>query len=121
MWTTFKDYQSDLTGKGYGKGFVSLNMRATNAYRNRTAVAYIANRYLDPDIINFLKHHGCKPNRNAFALSEMLQFIWRSAIRDEKEITLYVPSKRMRDLLLGWMETEGTNNSNDNKTQLKIL
>jgi hypothetical protein len=34
----------------------------------------------------------------------MLQWIFRSAVRDEKEIWLYIPSKRMRDLLVEWMD-----------------
>ena len=33
----------------------------------------------------------------------MLQWIWRSAIRDGKPINAYIPSKRMRELLINWM------------------
>ena len=39
-----------------------------------------------------------------YALSTMLQWIWRSAIRRGEEIWLYVPSRRMRTLLKDWME-----------------
>ena len=48
--------------------------------------------------------NGVSVDEDGFALSEMIQFIWRSAIRDGKEITLYVPSSRMRNLLLDWLE-----------------
>lgn len=41
-----------------------------------------------------------------FALSEMIQFIWRSAIRDNKPIKLYIPSVRMRNLLEKWIEEQ---------------
>ena len=34
----------------------------------------------------------------------MLQFIWRSAIRDGKEIWVYIPSIRMRNLLKQWIK-----------------
>ena len=34
----------------------------------------------------------------------MLQFIWRSAIRDGKEIWIYIPSIRMRTLLKKWIK-----------------
>lgn len=34
----------------------------------------------------------------------MIQWIWRSAIRNGEEISLYLPSKRMRDLLTEWIE-----------------
>ena len=38
------------------------------------------------------------------ALSEMIQWIWRSAIRDGKEIWIYIPSSRMRGLLEDWIK-----------------
>ena len=34
----------------------------------------------------------------------MLQFIWRSAIRNGEEIWVYIPSIRMRNLLKQWIE-----------------
>jgi hypothetical protein len=34
----------------------------------------------------------------------MIQWIWRSAIRDGEEVYLYIPSKRMRTLLTDWMD-----------------
>ncbi len=40
---------------------------------------------------------------DTYALSEMLQFIFRSAIRDGKEIELYIPSFRMRQMLKEWI------------------
>ena len=43
-------------------------------------------------------------DQDGYALSEMLQWIWRSAIRDGKEINLYIPSKRMRTLLTDWID-----------------
>lgn len=43
-------------------------------------------------------------DENGYALSEMLQFIWRSAIRDGKEIWVYIPSIRMRELLKQWIK-----------------
>ena len=38
--------------------------------------------------------------------------IWRSAIRDGKPINLYIPSKRMRELLINWINNtyQGGNN-----------
>lgn len=102
MWTTFKSLSPSIQGKGYSKGFVSLNMRATNQYRGKDTIAYLANRYLNPLIKNFFLTNGVKVDEDAFALSELIQFIFRSQIRDEKPITIYLPSKRMRTILLNW-------------------
>lgn len=104
IWTTFKDYQSLLKGKGYTKGYLPLNSRATNEYRDRTSVAYPVNRYLNPFVKNFFNINGIDVDENGFALSEMLQFIWRSAIRDGKEVWVYIPSVRMRNLLRQWIK-----------------
>ena len=104
IWTTFKDYQSLLKGKGYTKGFLPLNSRATNEYRDRTSVVYPVNRYLNPFVKNFFGINGINVDENGFALSEMLQFIWRSAIRDGKDIWVYIPSIRMRNLLKQWIK-----------------
>lgn len=103
LWTTFKDFKKPLSGKGYGRAFVPLNMRASNKYRDRISVAYPVNRYLDTSIKHFFMQHDVEVDEDGFALSEMLQFIWRSAIRDGKEIWIYVPSARMRNLLKNWI------------------
>lgn len=103
LWTTFNDFRPLLNSKGYGRGYVSLNMRASNEYKNRTSVAYPVNRYINPVIKNFFIKHNVEADDAGFALSEMLQFIWRSAIREGNEIWVYIPSIRMRRLLKNWI------------------
>ena len=67
-------------------------------------VAYLVNRYLNPVVKNFFKSRNVEVDEDGYALSEMLQFIWRSAIREYREINVYIPSSRMRDLLLIWIK-----------------
>lgn len=107
LWTCYKDSVPWLLGprNAYQSSFLALNARATNAYRNANNVAYLVNRFIDPNIAKFFASRGIEVDPDRFALSEMLQFIWRSAIRDDKEINLYIPSSRMRELLCGWMKT----------------
>ena len=104
IWTTFKEYQYKLKGQGYSKGFIPVNSRATNEYKDRFNIAYPVNRFLNPYVKNFFTSNNIEINEDGWALSEMLQFIWRSAIRDGKEINVYIPSKRMRNLLKAWIE-----------------
>lgn len=104
LWTTFKDFEPVVRGKGYTKGFVSINLRATNEYKHKTAVAYLVNIFLNPVVKNFFLDRNITIDEDGYALSEMLQLIFRSAIRDNNPIKLYVPSKRMRDILIGWLE-----------------
>lgn len=107
LWTTYVDRKHWLLGQRgrFSTGFLALNARATNAYRDATAVAYLVNRFVDPNIAKFFASRGVRIDADQFALAEMLQFIWRSAIRDGKEIDLYIPSRRMRELLKGWMKS----------------
>lgn len=109
LWTTFKANQSWLLGDNnrYKSSFVFMNSRATNAYRHTNCVAYLLNRFADPNITRFFSSVGIEINQDIFALSEMLQFIWRSAIRDGREIHLYIPSKRMRKLFVDWVRSIG--------------
>lgn len=104
MWTAFKNTKSALAGKGYTKGFVPSRIRATNKFRGRINVAYPINVFFEPHLKKFFLSHGVHIDEDRYALSEMLQCIWRSAIRDGKEIQVYVPSERMRGLLKQWIE-----------------
>lgn len=104
IWCTFTDYFEELKGNGYRKRFVAINTRATNLYKDCHNVAYLVNRYLRPPIKNFFTTRGVEVDEDGYALSEMLQFIWRSAIRECKPIELYIPSSRMRGLLKQWIE-----------------
>ena len=104
MWSTYRDAKSKIQGKGYTNGFIPFNKKATNEYRNRTAVAYCVNLYMNVGQKLFYQNNGVEVDEDAYALSIMVQWIWRSAIRDGQKIVLYVPSKRMRGLLTNWME-----------------
>lgn len=105
LWTVFKDYQNLLKGKGYTKGFLSCNIRATNKYRSRDRLAYCVNVYYNPLLKNYFQEQGVEVHEDEYALSEMIQWIWRSAIRDGKEIWVYIPSRRMRELFQNWLDS----------------
>lgn len=103
LWTVFKDYKKQLQGKGYAKSFLSCNARATNAYSDRTAVAYMCNIFFNPILKNFFESKGVRVEEDKWALSEFLQFMFRSGIRKGEHIRIYIPSLRMRNLLKKWM------------------
>lgn len=104
LWGTFKDYSRALRGKGYTKAFLSFNARATNNYRNCTALAYLANVYVNVGHKLLYKRRGVEIDEDKYALSTMIQWIWRSAIRDGKDIYIWIPSSRMRNLLINWID-----------------
>jgi hypothetical protein len=104
MWTTFKSSKSKLSGKGYTNGFVPVNARATNDYGNKINLAYCSIIFLNPIVKQYFTNEMIEVDEDGFAISELLQWIFRSAIRRGQKINLYIPSTRMRTLLLNWLK-----------------
>lgn len=106
MWTTFKDFKNDCKGQGYSNGFIECNIRATNEFRHKKYLAYCCNIYLNPMQKRLFEYNNIEVNEDYFALDKLVQWIFRSQLRDEKEIDIYIPSSRMRNLLLNWINNK---------------
>ena len=105
IWTTFTKARSGLYSVALtDDNFIANNIRATNAYREMDIIIYLVDKRYNPVIQNWFKSKNIKVNENMYALGEMIQCIWRSAIREKNEIYIYLPSKRMRGLLLTFLE-----------------
>lgn len=104
MWSTFSRVRPVLTGAGYSSCFVPVNTKATNEYSDRTCLAYAANIYMPVTDAIFYRGKGVDVDEDVYALSTLIQWIWRSAIRKGERVKLYLPSKRMRDILKRWIE-----------------
>ena len=105
MWTTFKQFKSKLKSQTCSdKNFVNIAARATNDYADRKYLCYTINRYMNPFLVNFFSKRGIKVSQDEYALSEMIQWVWRSAIRNGEKIYIYIPSERMRNLLKNWLD-----------------
>lgn len=104
LWTVYEKARDWLKGKGYTNGFIACNLRATSQYRHKKYLAYCINFFMNPFYKKYFESQGAVVDDDKYSLSEMVQWIWRSAIRDGKEIWIYVPSKRMRTLLTDWLE-----------------
>lgn len=125
FWTTFKDYKDDLKGKRYTRSktvtlddrtwkrdpFVAKNMRASNEYRDCTNCIYLVDVRINPYLRGYLTEHGAKRfDEDIYSLLEMLQFIFRGAIRNKEEdelgnhLNLFIGSPRMCNLLKTWLQ-----------------
>lgn len=105
IWTTFIDHQEKLKGKGYANSFLQCAEKGSNEYGDRKYIAYCCNRFFHPDDITYFHRFDISVRDELWALSEMIQFIWRSAIRNDEEIYLYIPSSRMRGIFKQWLES----------------
>ena len=106
LWTIYKQASREVSGGRFAKSWLACGTKATNDWKDTWCVAYIVNLFVNPMIMKLLYHKGSQMDQEMFALSEMVQFIWRSRIREGKEIQLYIPSKRMRELLKRWLNDE---------------
>ena len=88
--------------------FLACNARATNDYGDRSVLAYLFNMFPNPYIKRYFESKNEADNTNIhvdendLALSCMLQWIWRSRIRNNQPIKIWIPSARMRNLLIEW-------------------
>ena len=87
LWTTYKSSQDDLKGKRYSKQFLSYTTRATNQYKHIENMAFMLNLFMNPNEVNYFIGQNVKINEELLAISDMLQWIFRSSIRDNKPIT----------------------------------
>ena len=106
MWTTYEKVKSKLSNKGYARGFVPCNSRATNEFSDRTCLMYCCNWYEHPEVVKFFNQFDIEVSQDKTALSNLLQWLWRSNIREpdsDKTIEIYIPSVRMRRLFVEWL------------------
>lgn len=92
------------------KCFVPCNARATNDYQTRWACAYACNMFPNKYIKRYFENRQkkdslqIKVNEDYFALSCLLQWVWRSRVRKGEPIHVYIPSTRMRKLFIDWLD-----------------
>jgi len=104
MCATYKDYWGKIRSGGFWNSNVVFTQKSSNSYRDRSVLAYPVNLFVNAGITRFYKEHGQSFDQDRYALSTMVQWVWRSAIRDGKPINIYIPSKRMRTLFTDWMK-----------------
>ncbi|QGH73796.1 hypothetical protein [Vibrio phage vB_VhaM_VH-8] len=88
------------------KVWIATQTRATNDYAHKTHLVHAFNRYPNTSIQSYLQDYGQGVDADIFALSELVQWVWRSAIRNGEPITLCIVSKRMRKLFDKWLEED---------------
>ena len=85
--------------------FIPCSARASNEYAHKKVMIHAFNRYPNQVVATYLQDAGAPINKDRFALSEMIQWIWRSCIRKGEEVTVLVLSERMNKLLKEWLLT----------------
>ena len=106
VWTTVKRNTNPLQKRGYDKCFIPSNTRSIQEFKTKHCVIYTVNEAINPFVLSYFKDRGINIDEDKWALAEMIQFISRSAVSNNEDVNVYVPSKRMRELLLDYCKEE---------------
>lgn len=106
VWTTYSHCRYKVTRSRFQEQFIPFNTRATNEFKEATNLAFLLNLYFNPFEKTLLTALGYGFVEEHFVISTLIQFIFRSAVREGKEVNLYLPSPRMREYLEKWKKGE---------------
>ena len=121
LWATIDDSHGKLRSAGVWNNNLPFNYRATNNYADRIILAYPVNVFVNVGKKNYFNRNGLEFHEDQYALSMMIQWIWRSAIRNGEDIWIYIPSRRMRELLQGWLDSLANQQNNGIPTNTETL
>lgn len=99
----------DIDGETYAKGcWLYSEARATNLYRNRKTMIYCIDKYPLQSVKAYLQDYGQDVDNDKYALSCLLQWLWRGCIRTGKPMNVCCISTkdRMHKLLDSWLNCE---------------
>ena len=77
--------------------------RGTNNFAHCSHLIYLYDQHPHPFITRWLGDSSTA-FADAYALTELIQWVWRSRVRRGQPITLYLPSLRMRMLFERWLD-----------------
>lgn len=115
LYTTFKAYAGKIAGTGCKdvdfdnpeSRFVSKTARASNQFSDRDRILYCVDVFPHVDIKNYLDSLMDDKSKwldsDRYAISEMVQFVFRSALREGKPVKIYIASERMTRLFKQWL------------------
>lgn len=108
-----------------GVRWIGNTTRGVNDHISCTHAVYLYDQHPRPQLLQFLNMPAnSQAGRNfsdAYALSEMVQWLFRCCIRQgglnavapfathRRKATVYIPSERMRNLLINWLNTGRVN------------
>ena len=82
--------------------WIANTTRGTNDYMHCSHLIYLYDQNINFIVARWLGDSSRAFNA-AYALTELIQWVWRSRVRRGEPITLYLPSPRMRRLFEEWL------------------
>ena len=66
---------------------------------------YLYDQHVNP-VVGRWVNNSSRSFDDAYALTELIQWVWRSRVRRGEAITLYLPAPRMRRIFLDWLDDD---------------
>lgn len=86
--------------------WLPCTIRATNDYAEKNVLIHAYRRHPLQSVNAYLQDYGQPIDIEVFALSELLQWTWRSAIRNGEPISICILSDKMLKLFQVWLSGE---------------
>jgi hypothetical protein len=103
--TTKKNSKPGVFAKGSRMkdvNWIANTTRGTNDYMYCSHLIYLYDQNINPFLARWLGD-STQAFKDAYALTELIQWVWRSRVRRGEPVTLYLPSPRMRRLFEEWL------------------
>lgn len=124
-----------------GARWIANATRGTNKYSECTHAIYLYNQNPNPQVVNFLGKRLADgdnaPFSDHFALTELIQWLFRFQIRkggygrlpdgstgfrgERLPTTVFLPSNRMRNLLINWLDSGVVSSAPPTETNARLL
>jgi hypothetical protein len=85
--------------------WLAAQTRATNDYAHITHIIHAYNRHPNVAVAAYLQDYEHPVDKDRFALSELIQFLWRGCIRNGQPMHVCIFSSRMEKLLKNWLDS----------------
>ena len=104
-------YDSEYTTKKHLKvdgldpnlSYVQYNARATNDYEHKSLAIHLTNLYPMQPVMVYMQDMGFVCNKDNYALSTFIQWLFRGCIRKDKPMSVAIFSDRMNVLFKEWL------------------
>jgi len=114
-----KDKTKNAKGTGFSLNtgmlkahWIANTTRGTNEFADTTHMVYLWDQHMNQYLRRWLGMDNNSHRANdAYAITELIQWVYRSQVRKGKPVTLYLPSLRMRKLLQSWLDAEDISNN----------
>lgn len=103
-----KWWKKDSKGKTVPASFLSHTALGTNEHAHCKLMVYGLDKHLNPGVGRFFSKHDASISYDEWALSSMLQWLFRGCVRDREaneEMIAIILSSRMRKMAQAWLSS----------------